>query len=93
VEQLEQQFIQDYFAADNRFGLCNSGNGQVRLFTYQATHTVKHYIFKSINGYDISGLNEDIVLWCGVYTSNNSINRLLQTGGLVIEWRCCGGPI
>jgi hypothetical protein len=40
----KQQFmIQDYFTANNRFGFCNSGNGQVRMFMSNS-HTFKHSI-------------------------------------------------
>jgi hypothetical protein len=46
-----------------------------------STHTHRQTLyFQGFNGYDLSGLNEDIVLWCGVYTSNNSINRLYKRG-------------
>jgi hypothetical protein len=40
----QQFYIQDYFAADNRFGFCNSGNGQVRIFMSN-THTPSNILF------------------------------------------------
>jgi hypothetical protein len=40
----KQEFmIQDYFTANNRFGFCNSGNGQVRMFMSNS-HSIKHSI-------------------------------------------------
>jgi hypothetical protein len=41
----KQQFmIQDYFTANNRFGFCNSGNGQVRMFMSNS-HTPSNILF------------------------------------------------
>jgi hypothetical protein len=39
----QQFYIQDYFAADNRFGFCNSGNGQVRILCL--IHTPSNILF------------------------------------------------
>jgi hypothetical protein len=36
--------IQDYFTANNRFGFCNSGNGQVRMFMSNS-HTPSNILF------------------------------------------------
>jgi hypothetical protein len=41
----KQEFmIQDYFTANNRFGFCNSGNGQVRMFMSNS-HTPSNILF------------------------------------------------
>jgi hypothetical protein len=44
VELKTAILYQDYFAADNRFGFCNSGNGQVRIFMSN-THTPSNILF------------------------------------------------
>jgi hypothetical protein len=81
----KQEFmIQDYFTANNRFGFCNSGNGQVRMFMSNS-HTPSNILFsKALT--DTTYVDLKYILGVvSIHTTSTSdtTGALVVAGGLV----------
>jgi hypothetical protein len=78
----KQEFmIQDYFTANNRFGFCNSGNGQVRMFMSNS-HTSNILFSKALT--DTTYVDLMKIAYSGVVSIPSTIASTSDTTGALV---------